>query len=79
MLEDEIEALTAELNRTAGLRGRIRTFAGPAERARTAVRKAISRALDAVEAGDPALAATLRLSVSTGYECCYTPTGLALP
>ena len=74
-LEDEIEALTAELNRTAGLCGRTRTFAGPAERARTAVRKAISRALDAVEAGDPALADTLRLSLRTGYECCYDPAG----
>jgi len=48
---------------------------GPAERARTAVRKAISRALDAVEAGDPALADTLRLSLRTGYECCYDPAG----
>jgi hypothetical protein len=77
-LEDEIEALTRELDRSRGLRGRGRSFAGPAERARTAVRKAISRALDAVEAGDPMLAQMLRLSVSTGYECSYTPTGLAL-
>jgi tetratricopeptide (TPR) repeat protein len=72
-LEDEIEALTRELGRSTDRHGRARSFAGPAERARTAVRKAISRALDAVEAGDPTLGQTLRGSVTTGYECSYTP------
>jgi hypothetical protein len=76
-LEDEIEALTREMRRSTGLGGRARTFAGPAERARTAVRKAIDRALSAIEAeGDPTLSTTLRLSIKTGYECSYTPSGL---
>ena len=74
-LRSELDALAAELGHATGLGGRSRAFTGPAERARTAVRKAIKRAIDAVQAADPALAATLRAEVSTGYRCCYTPGG----
>lgn len=48
----EFDALVAELERATGLGGRSRSFAGPAKRARTAVRKALKRVLDEVEAGD---------------------------
>lgn len=69
----ELDALTAELDRAVGLGGRLRHFPGPAERARTAVRKAIKRALDAVHATAPDLAALLEAGISTGYHCYYTP------
>ena len=72
-LQVELEALTAELAHATGLRGRSRSFTGPEERARTAVRKAIKRALDAIEEADPEIGGTLRASIRTGYRCCYAP------
>ena len=72
-LELEVDALAGELDRATGLAGRRRTFAGADERARTAVRKAIKRAVDEIAAtGDP-LADHLRSSVRTGTACCYEP------
>ena len=73
-LRDELDALAAELARTTGLGGRDRGFAGPAERARTSVRKAIKRSLDEIEQADPVLGASLRASITTGATCCYQPT-----
>lgn len=69
----ELDAITTELDHTVGLGGRLRHFPGPAERARTAVRKAIKRAIDAVHAAAPDLAALLDAGISTGYHCCYDP------
>jgi tetratricopeptide (TPR) repeat protein len=76
-LQVELEALTAELAQATGLRGRSRSFTGPEERARTAVRKAIRRALDVIEAADPEVGSGLRASIQTGYSCRYTPGGAA--
>ena len=73
MLEREADALAEELGRFYGALGRTRDFPAPAERARTAVRKAIARAVAAVAAADPAIGAELRATVTTGYSCCYTP------
>jgi tetratricopeptide (TPR) repeat protein len=72
-LRRELDALAAELDATTGLGGRGRTFTGPAERARTSVRKAIKRAVDVIRAADPAVAAVLDSTISTGYQCVYTP------
>jgi tetratricopeptide (TPR) repeat protein len=72
-LRIELDALRAELGRATGLGGRSRSFAGPEERARTAVRKAIKRALDEIEAADPEIGGVLRASIQTGYSCCYLP------
>jgi tetratricopeptide (TPR) repeat protein len=72
-LQLEVDALTEELARATGLRGRPRSFAGPEERARTAVRKAIRRALDELERADPVLGGMLRASIRTGYSCQYAP------
>lgn len=69
----ELDVLTTELDHAVGLGGRIRHFPGPAERARTAVRKAIKRAIDAIHAAAPDLAAQLDASISTGYHCYYNP------
>nr|WP_157527358.1 hypothetical protein [Kibdelosporangium sp. MJ126-NF4] len=73
-LEVELDALTAEIERSTGRAGRSRAFTGSAERARIAVRKAITRAIDAVEAREPAAAMALRSTVTTGYQCSYRPT-----
>lgn len=70
-LEAELEALLSHLERETGLGGRARNFAGPAERARTAVRKAIRRAIDTIAATEPSTADVLRSSVTTGYSCSY--------
>lgn len=72
-LRRELDALAAELDVTTGLGGRSRTFTGPAERARTSVRKAIKRAVDVIRAVDPEVAAVLDSTISTGYQCVYTP------
>lgn len=72
-LRRELDALAAELDVTTGLGGRNRSFTGPAERARTSVRKAIKRAVDVIRVADPEVAAVLDSTISTGYQCVYTP------
>ncbi len=71
----EAEALWIERLLTTSTRpdGSSRVFATIDERARTAVRKAIVRALDEIDAADAAAAAYLRPRVTTGFECCFTP------
>jgi tetratricopeptide (TPR) repeat protein len=72
----ERDAVVGELTRALGLGGRSRQFAATPERARTAVRKAIKRALDAIADREPALGADLRAGITTGTVCRYTPSGL---
>jgi tetratricopeptide (TPR) repeat protein len=72
-LESELDALTTEVRRQTGINSRPRLFGNPAERARTAVRKAIMRAIDAIEPAEPEAADTLRAAVTTGYRCAYLP------
>jgi hypothetical protein len=69
--EEELDALTRELARSTGLGGRLRAFADAPERARTAVRKAIKRAIEAVAAANPAIGRHLASRVETGTVCCY--------
>lgn len=69
----ELDALVDELESATGLRGRPRSFADPAERARSSVSKAIKRAIDAVDDADPAIADVLRATVTFGVACCYEP------
>ena len=56
-----------------GLACRWRRFGSADERARVAVRKAISAALARVARQDPALARLLRDTVRTGAVCRYDP------
>jgi hypothetical protein len=72
-LRIECDALADELSATAAIGGRVRAFAGPAERPRAAVRKALVRAIDEIAAADPALGEHLRRAVTTGATCCYDP------
>jgi tetratricopeptide (TPR) repeat protein len=72
-LHREQETIANELAAALGLGGRLREFATSPERARTAVRKAIKRAVDAITTADPVLGAELRAAVSTGVSCRYSP------
>jgi hypothetical protein len=78
-IQDEIEALTGELARAAGLGGRDRQLPTPAERARVSVTKAIRSAIRAIERHHPGLAAHLTASVRTGRHCSYAPPGETPP
>jgi hypothetical protein len=68
---EELESLTRELGRTLGFRGRFRSFADVPERARTAVRKAIARAIEDISIADATIGQHLSSSVSTGTTCVY--------
>jgi hypothetical protein len=57
----ERDALVEEIARSTGLGGRPRTAGGSEERARVAVKKAISAAIERVETVDPVLADHLRV------------------
>ncbi|UBU10086.1 ATP-binding protein [Nonomuraea gerenzanensis] len=72
-LRAERDWLLAELASATGLGGRPRAFAGSEERARTAVGKAIRRAVDRVAIADPVIGAELRATVRTGLRCAYDP------
>jgi len=73
-IEAEREALLAELARATGLGGRTRNLTGSSqERARVAVKKAITAAIDRVATVDEPLAQHLRSTVTTGLSCSYEP------
>jgi hypothetical protein len=72
-LRDERDALLDQLERATGLGNRPRTFADDPERARTAVRKAIRRAIDTIDRDAPGIAQHLRDYVVTGTTCSYVP------
>lgn len=74
VLESEHDALLAELSAAAGLDGNPRHVGSSAERARVAVTKAISTAIERIAAVDPDLGRYLADTVHTGAECCYRPT-----
>ena len=69
----EREALLREVGAATGLAGRRRRFGSADERARVAVRKAISAALARVAQQDAALARLFRDTVRTGAACRYDP------
>lgn len=71
--ERELEALTRELARATGLGGRRRTRGASSERARSAVTRALRRAIEALRAAEPELATHLDASVRTGSACAYVP------
>jgi tetratricopeptide (TPR) repeat protein len=73
LLTSEREALLAELARATGLAGTPRATGSSAERARTAVRKAIVGALARIEHIDAPMARHLTDHVRTGALCRYDP------
>jgi hypothetical protein len=78
-IEREIDALVDELARAAGLGGRDRQMASPAERARVNVTKAIKTAIKLAGRESAALEEHLTASIHTGRFCSYAPPGEAPP
>ena len=72
-LSDEKGWLVDQLRGAVGLGGRDRPAGSSAERARTAVRKAIKTALNNIDRHHPALAHHLRNAIRTGTRCSYGP------
>ncbi|MHC5109254.1 MAG: tetratricopeptide repeat protein [Planctomycetota bacterium] len=72
-LQRELEALTDELARTLGLRGRSRNMGDQAERARSAVTWRVRSAIKKIRAAHPRLGQHLANSVKTGVFCVYSP------
>ena len=69
--QDELDALTHELVCASGLGGRIRSFVDAPERARTAVRKAVKRAIEQVSAANAVVGQHLAARIKTGTTCRY--------
>jgi hypothetical protein len=69
----ERDALLDELARATGLGGRPRTTGSSQERARVAVKKAITAAIDRIATVDGPLARHLRTGSHTGLNCSYEP------
>lgn len=67
----EYDAITTELLHSQGLGGRVRTFTGSQERARTSVQKAIKRALARLQDADALIADTLARRLTTGFTVVY--------
>jgi tetratricopeptide (TPR) repeat protein len=72
-LRTELDTLVDEIETASGLHRRPRYFPDDHERARSAVTKAVKRAIATIEATEPAIARELRDTVSTGASCSYTP------
>jgi hypothetical protein len=70
-ISTELDWIVDELRRAVGLGGRSRTTTSDAERARVAVRKAITTSLDRLAEHDAAFAQHLRIHVRTGIYCRY--------
>jgi hypothetical protein len=69
----ERDWLLSELATTAGVGGRVRTFADSGERARLAAGRAIRRAITKITQLDPVIGAHLHRTVHTGMRCSYRP------
>jgi hypothetical protein len=72
-LEEERDALLAEVRAATGLGGRARQAGGTAERARIAVRKAVAAAIERIAQVDSGLGRLLRDCIHTGARCVYEP------
>jgi hypothetical protein len=70
---EERDAIAQHLAAALGLGGRDRVAGSAAERARVNATRAIRKAIDRIQAGDPALGAHLARSVRTGTFCVYDP------
>jgi hypothetical protein len=69
--QEELETLTRELALASGLGGRSRSFTDAPERARTAVRKALKRAIEQITAANPVIGQHLVQGIETGTSCRY--------
>jgi non-specific serine/threonine protein kinase len=72
-VQAEIDAITHELAIALGLGGRDRKAGSPAERARSAITKAIKAVVQKIKAHHPALGHHLATHLKTGTFCQYLP------
>jgi tetratricopeptide (TPR) repeat protein len=72
-LRIELDQLVEHVESSMGLGARSRTFVDTSERARTAVQKAIRRAIDRVKLSAPELGDALARTIHTGTSCRYEP------
>lgn len=72
-VEQEQDALVAELRRLTGLGGRSRTFTDEDERARVNVTRTLRAAVERIFECDPDLGVHLAQSIRTGSRCVYAP------
>jgi ATP/maltotriose-dependent transcriptional regulator MalT len=72
---EELDAIRSVLRLATGQDGRSRDFPTDQERARTAVRKALVRAIASIRTVEPELGAYLKETLMTGYTCRYEPRG----
>jgi hypothetical protein len=70
---DEIEALTVELERAVGLGGRERRAGVAAERARSNVQRRLQHAIQQIRAASRRLGEHFAATVKTGTLCVYSP------
>lgn len=73
VLGSERDALVDEIAAATGLGGRLRVSGSSGERARVAVQKAITAAIDRIATVDEPLARHLRSCIRTGLMCSYEP------
>jgi len=73
--QEELDTLTHELALASGLGGRSRSFVDVPERARTAVRKALKRAIEQITAVNPVIGQHLTQGIETGTICRYCVQG----
>ena len=71
--EHELDALTRELQRSAGLGGRGRDSRSPIERARVSATRAIRVAIRLIQENDRAYGRHLAVTIKTGTFCSYVP------
>lgn len=71
--EAEIDALTSELSRAAGLGGRDRRAGSASDRARQSVTKTIKSVLERIAQSDAALGDIFSRCIRTGTFCSYQP------
>jgi hypothetical protein len=72
-VEFEISALTKELARAVGLKGRDRRAGSAAERARQSLNKAIKVAIEKITELEPTIGGYLSRTINTGTFCSYQP------
>jgi tetratricopeptide (TPR) repeat protein len=72
-LHIELDQLVEHVEASMGLGARSRTFVDTSERARTAVQKAIRRAIDRIKLPAPQLGDMLSRCIRTGTSCRYEP------
>ncbi|MBW3608869.1 MAG: AAA family ATPase [Actinobacteria bacterium] len=72
-IQDEIDALVAELAAGVGLGGRDRKAASQAERARVNITKSVKDALKRIDDNHKVLGEHLRTTLRTGAYCAYLP------